>query len=270
MTWAVDPSGLATTFIDGEVVWQFQLDWHAAARVFQTHRLGAPGMVHASNQIRHFTLDDPRDSAVSFTAFRGTLSRIAAWNTALGRISDGWDHLPGPDLTWSRTLLTVDSRRRYLHAGRLDASEPPVALFPMDLDGGLTIQSSLGQQHAELTLAHARLAEAYRQAADLKEAALQAAQDKVDRATADLVTAQAKATLPSVLRSRRPPRHGRRPNRPGPAVTRRPRSAARRAPVGATRSGPTDSSRRTPTESPPRTITTAGSTRPGAVQDDAR
>ncbi len=161
-------------------------------RVFEGHALGAPNAAQTHEMIAGALLkrDDARQV---FAAFQGRIVRFGAWNCTVPQAAKGWEHTPGPDPTWARSLVTVESKRRYLHAGRLDGQEPPLTLFPIELDGGLNIETALDQAHAELTLAHAQKAAAEEQAAQLKAAALQDAHARLDAAAQDLTATQTKA-----------------------------------------------------------------------------
>jgi len=193
VTWALSANGRATSYIDGEAVWEMQINWPGGVKVFESHRLGAPNTAQTHAEVKGAIFDDTDDTKITFDGFLGRIIRFGAWNTCVPKAAEGWDHTPGPDRTWARSLVTVESKHRYLHAGRLDGLEPSVTLFPLDMDGGLSIETSLDQAHAELTHAHNQQAAAEAHAAQLKEAALQDAHAKADAATKNLASAQAKA-----------------------------------------------------------------------------
>ena len=192
VTWMLDRHGVVSTFIEGEKVVEAKISLPDGVRVFEGHALGAPNAAQTHEMIEGALLqrDDARQV---FAAFQGRIVRFGAWNCAAPPAAQGWEHTPGPDPTWARSLVTVESKRRYLHAGRLDGQEPPVTLFPIDMDGGLNIETVLDQAHAELTLAHAQKAAAEEQAVQLKAAALQDAHAKLEAATQNLADTQAKA-----------------------------------------------------------------------------
>lgn len=192
VNWMLDRHGVVSTFIEGEKVVEAKISLPNGVRVFEGHALGAPNTAQTHETIAGALLkqDDPRQV---FAAFHGRIVRFGAWNCTAPQAAQGWEHTPGPDPTWARSLVTVESKRRYLHAGRLDGQEPPVTLFPIDMDGGLNIETVLDQAHAELTLAHAQKAAAEEHAAQLKAAALQDAHAKLDTATQNLADTQAKA-----------------------------------------------------------------------------
>lgn len=192
VTWMLDRHGVVSTFIEGEKVVEAKISLPKGVRVFEGHALGAPNAAQTHEMIEGALLqrDDARQV---FAAFQGRIVRFGAWNCAAPQAAQGWEHTPGPDPTWARSLVTVESKRRYLHAGRLDGQEPPLTLFPIELDGGLNIETALDQAHAELTLAHAQKAAAEEQAAQLKAAALQDAHARLDAAAQDLTATQTKA-----------------------------------------------------------------------------
>ncbi len=165
----------------------------AEAIVFENHRLGAANTPQTHAEVKGALHTGADDVQTIFAGFQGRIIRCSAWNCTVPRAANGWEHTPSPDPTWARSLVTVESKRRYLHAGRLDGLEPPVTLFPIELDGGLSIETVLDQAHAELTLAHAQKAAAEDHAAHLKTAALQDAHAKLEAATQNLVDTQAKA-----------------------------------------------------------------------------
>lgn len=192
VNWTLDSEGRARTYVDGELYWEQQFSWQAQPLVFESHRLGSPDPQQTLPRVAGAKLhnDDPLPD---FQPYMGKIVRFVAWNRHVSKAVDGWSGLPGPDPTWARSLVTVESKRRYLHAGRLDGQEPPLTLFPIELDGGLNIETALDQAHAELTLAHAQKAAAEEQAAHLKAVALQDAHAKLEAATQTLGDTQAKA-----------------------------------------------------------------------------
>jgi hypothetical protein len=192
VTWMLDRHGVVTTYIEGEKVVEAKISLPDGVRVFEGHALGAPNPAQTHEMITGALLqrDDPRQV---FAAFQGRIVRFGAWNCTAPQAAQGWEQTPGPDPTWARSLVTVESTRRYLHAGRLDGQEPPVTLFPIELDGGLNIETALDQAHAELTLAHAQKAAAEEQAAHLKAVALQDAHARLAAATQNLSAAQTQA-----------------------------------------------------------------------------
>ena len=194
VTWTLSANGRATTYIDEEAVWEMQINGPGGVKVFESHRLGAPNTDQTHAEVKGALLNDTDDAQTIFTGFTGKIIRFGAWNSYVPKAAEGWDQTPGPDPTWARSLVTVESKRRYLHAGRLDGLEPSVTLFPLDMDGGLSIETSLDQAHADLTHAHNQQAAAEAYAAQLKEAALQDAHDKAAAATKHLADTQTKAT----------------------------------------------------------------------------
>lgn len=192
VTWTLARSGLVSTFVDGEKVVEEQISLPAGATVFESHSLGAPNSAQTHQEVAGALVnrDDPQRV---FAGFHGRIARFAAWNCTVPQAANGWEHTPDPDPTWARSLVTVESTRRYLHAGRLDGKEPPVTLFPIEMDGGLNIETVLDQAHAELTLAHAQKAAVEEQAAHLKAVALQNAHAQLDAATQNLADAQAQS-----------------------------------------------------------------------------
>ncbi|MBK7200704.1 LamG-like jellyroll fold domain-containing protein [Candidatus Amarolinea dominans] len=192
VTWMLARSGLVSTFVDGEKVVEEQISLPAGATVFESHSLGAPNSAQTHQEVAGALVnrDDPQRV---FAGFHGRIARFAAWNCTVPQAANGWEHTPDPDPTWARSLVTVESTRRYLHAGRLDGKEPPVTLFPIEMDGGLNIETVLDQAHAELTLAHAQKAAVEEQAAHLKAVALQNAHAQLDAATQNLADAQAQS-----------------------------------------------------------------------------
>lgn len=192
VNWTLDSEGRARTYVDGELYWEQQFSWQAQPLVFESHRLGSPDPQQTLPRVAGAKLHDD-DPLPDFQPYMGKIVRFVAWNRHVSKAVDGWSGLPGPDPTWARSLVTVESKRRYLHAGRLDGQEPPVTLFPIDMDGGLNIETALDQAHAELTLAHAQKSAAEEHAAQLKAAALQDAHAKLEAATQNLADTQAKA-----------------------------------------------------------------------------
>jgi len=183
VAWLLDGHGRVSTWIDGVKVLEQSFIWPGGIQVFESHRLGAPSpeQEHAGIEGAQFGRSD--DTRTAFAGFTGRLHQFSAWNGYVPHSEGDWSKRPPVDLSWARSLVTVDSRRRYLHAGRLDGQEPAVTLFPLDLDGGLTVETALDQQHAAVTLAHSRLAGAEAHAEQMK-------QNAVNQAQADLATAQ--------------------------------------------------------------------------------
>ena len=192
VTWMLDKRGIVSTFLNGEKVVEEQISLPAGVTVFESHSLGAPNSAQTHQEVAGALVncDDPQRV---FAGFHGRIARFAAWNCTVPQAANGWEHTPDPDPTWARSLVTVESTRRYLHAGRLDGKEPPVTLFPIEMDGGLNIETVLDQAHAELTLAHAQKAAVEEQAAHLKAVALQNAHAQLDAATQNLADAQAQS-----------------------------------------------------------------------------
>ncbi|MBK6929670.1 MAG: cell envelope integrity protein TolA [Saprospirales bacterium] len=191
----IESTGDGPTFVDGKEIKRPNKIQRlpVEAKVFESHRLGAPNTAQTHAEVKDALFDDTDDAQTIFTGFTGKIIRFGAWNTCVPKAAEGWDHTPGPDRTWARSLVTVESKHRYLHAGRLDGLEPSVTLFPLDMDGGLAIETSLDQAHAALTHAHNQQAAAEAHAAHLKEAALQDAHAKADAASKNLADTQAKA-----------------------------------------------------------------------------
>jgi hypothetical protein len=193
VTWTINQQGEVATYMDGSQVWGGQVNWHCEPRIFNSHRLGSPNTEQTHSEIPGARLYDHDDPLIQFTSFKGRLLRFEAWNSYFPSAAAGDEALPGSDPVWSRNLLMAESKRRYLHAGRLDGKEQPVVLFPIDMDGNLCIQTSLDQSHAELTRAHAQMAANEAYAASLKESALCDAHVRLETATQSLTEAYAKS-----------------------------------------------------------------------------
>ncbi len=189
VTWTLSGSGNVATWIDGNIVHYEQTDWSAGVRVFEGHRLGTPQPAQTHSDIEGATMyrSDPRQTFADFT---GRLYRFTAWNNYLPDTDGNGEERPGSDPTWERGLVTVQSRRRYLQAGRLDLKEPPVTLFPLDMDAGLNIETTLELAHAELTHSHAEMVAAEAHAARLKRDALDQAKIKLAAAHNELTDKQ--------------------------------------------------------------------------------
>lgn len=190
--WTYDPQGIFSAYIDGELVWEQRFNWIGEVRVWENHRLGAPNSAQKHQEVVNARLDKVADNPILFDGFTGYIIRFSAWNTFEPSAIKGWDNTLDYDPKWDRSLVTVESRRQYLHAGRLDGKEPPVTLFPLDMDGGLSIISNIDHSHSELNHAQVQLTAAKAHAAQLKESALKAAQAKIAEAEKHLAETKAK------------------------------------------------------------------------------
>lgn len=161
VTWTIERSGLLITYINERLARQETTGWTTSgARVFEIHRLGAPNDSQYHTLVPNGMAPNSIEEVDDFAGFTGKIIRFTAWNTFLPGAASGPAHLPTADPTWDRSLITIRSSRRYLHAGRLDGAEPPVTLFPIEMDGSLIVESRLDHNHAALTEAHNRMAAA--------------------------------------------------------------------------------------------------------------
>ncbi len=192
LTWTLGPTGLVNTFVDGALSSSGQIRLQAGPLVFTGHRIGAPNPQQAHTGVRGALIQD-NDAIIKYTGFVGWIARFAVWNQLAPQAAEGIDHGPPADPSWDRSLVTVTSRQRYLHAGRVDRSEPALPLFPIDLDGGLALETDLHSAHARLTAAHAQVQAAEVHASALREAALTAARTAAADAERELAAAQAQA-----------------------------------------------------------------------------
>ena len=192
LTWTLGPTGLVNTFVDGALSSSAQIRLKAGPQVFTGHRIGAPNPQQAHTGVRGALIHD-NDAILQYTGFVGWIQRFAVWNQLAPQAAEGIDQGPPTDPSWDRSLVTVTSRQRYLHAGRVDHSEPALPLFPIDLDGGLALETDLHSAHARLTAAHAQVQAAEVHASALREAALTAARAAAAEAERELAAAQAQA-----------------------------------------------------------------------------
>jgi len=202
----IDPGGKFQTYVNDKLSCSGQIDFKPKEHVFEGHRLGAPCEFQDHHIVQYALVDWNAEDNQHFDGFTGKIIRFSAWNTYVPIAIHGVEGTPGADLRWDRSLVTVESHRRYLRAGRLDGQEPPVTLFPIDLDGGLSVESELQFAHAQYTYAQNNLAAAKHFEAHQKTEALRKAQaelavaqknydDAYAKSQVDIATAQAKANL---------------------------------------------------------------------------
>ena len=206
VTWMIEPGGKFQTYVNDELGHSGRFNFKPKEHVFEGHRLGAPCEFQDHHIVNHALVDWNAEDNQHFDGFTGKIIRFTAWNTYVPNAIHGVEGTPEADLSWDRSLVTVESRRRYMRAGRLDGQEPPVTLFPIEMDGGLSVESELQFEHAQHTYAQNQLSaakqyEAHRKAEALHnaQAELAAAHRKYDdehaKGQADIAAAQAKADL---------------------------------------------------------------------------
>jgi len=192
VVWTLDPAGHATASVDGTPVWQQHIHWPGLedddTSLFERHALGVPGRAESHHTLDGATLEAPGGTAEAYSAFQGRIDRFQAWNMAVHDTERATEDVP---VGFSR--VSVVSRQHYLHAARLDGNEPPVALFPIDLDGGLSILSTLDSEQAQQSEAHAAAIAAANFIAAQRKASQAAVGAKLDAAHAALAQARQQA-----------------------------------------------------------------------------
>lgn len=198
VTWSVSPTGLLSVQVDGAPAYTQKLPWRGDAVLYTACTAGGPPPPRA-DVVRSGAMLHQDDPPEPLEAFRGWIQRLLVWNTAveaeeLHRMATDGSAEPriGPD-TWDRSLVVDETAHRFLHVGRLDGAESPLALFPIELDGGLALVTQLSAGHAVLARAHAEKAAAEAHAAALKAAKLEAARASEEGAKRDHASAAAQA-----------------------------------------------------------------------------
>ncbi|MCB0548691.1 MAG: hypothetical protein KDD19_14015 [Phaeodactylibacter sp.] len=194
LCWTYDPKGEIYTYIDGRPATKVQLSLAMEPKVWEHQSLGAPNPYQFDKRVDTAAVQAAKnlfeEPEVSFQSFNGWVARFGAWNTFEPAAITDWDKAAPYDPSWDRSLVTIQSRYRYLQAGRLDGKETAVTLFPLDMDGGLNITTKLDSRRAAYNLAQVELAAAEAHAVKLKEAAFREARADLARAEADLAATQ--------------------------------------------------------------------------------
>lgn len=213
VVWSLDGTG-ARVSLDGTIVSTTNHAWPGGAQVFDGHM--ACGTAASTTEPALAAFQMTRGGATDVhRPFCGVLHRLVAWNRggSVGQTdpaapnaeeknatNPAWPTAPPPNDAWSRSLVTVESKFNYLHAGSLAPGEPPIVLGQIEIDRELVVETQLSEAHARVTAAHAKLAAAKAHAARLKADALananakrSQAQAKLDQAHADSKSSIARA-----------------------------------------------------------------------------
>lgn len=204
LTWMIDPNGAFKSYIDGRIATWGQLAVKPTLKVFEGHRLGIPCAFQDHHIVGNALDDQNAMDNQHFDGFTGKIIRFTAWNTYVPNAIYGLSGTPEESSSWDRSLITIESKRRYLRAGRLDGQEPPVTLFPIELDGPFVVESEMEWADAQHAYAHNQLAAAREYQAHQKMEGLKNAQSKLadtqltynaaqEKSRADISTAQEKA-----------------------------------------------------------------------------
>ena len=198
VTWQINAAGVVSTFIDGTLITTEDLNFELDEYVFEHHSLGVP-IKDISHDIQPNALANPLPPMRELAKFKGNIRRLAAWNYVAPAnegpeksdpsnlaTSSLWESAQTSRPTWERTNVSFNSTLSYLHAGRLDGTERPLTLFPLQIDGGLTIESAIEESQAKLTMAHSEQQAARERAAKLKAAALAKAHAQLDAQATNL------------------------------------------------------------------------------------
>jgi len=198
VSWALSAAGLLTVSVNGVVAYTEHFQMDDAARLYTCSVVGGPPS-HLSLSTRAGLKSAHSPAVLELSAYAGRILRLLAWNTLvesdeLLRMASDPSATPAVGASdWSRSLVTDQTLQRFLHVGRLDGSGTPLALFPIDLDGGLALVTRLSAAHTALNEAHAAVVAAEAHAAQLSAAAVASARAEEAAARKALVDAQQKA-----------------------------------------------------------------------------
>jgi len=200
IAWSISSAGLLSVYVNGDLAYTQQIPWNGDTVLYTANTVGAPPPPRGNVMLSGALLqnDEPADSVRPLS---GRINRVLAWNTfvdadELQRLAQDGTATPkvGPD-KWDRSLIVDQTEHRFLHAGRIDGSDEPISLFPIELDGGLALVTNLSAGHLALAKAHAEKAAADKHAAELKAKALADARAREETAKQAHAQAASKAAV---------------------------------------------------------------------------